>query len=82
MEKFTSLSNIELMYIDGGFNASRDWNKIPTFIKNKKYNFFSAPVSHEDEKYCLIIVSSLGFCKALDKSSNITHKFFNSSFRE
>ena len=26
MEKFTSLSNIELMYIDGGFNA-KGYNK-------------------------------------------------------
>lgn len=27
MEKFTSLSNIELMYIDGGFNAKGVWHK-------------------------------------------------------
>lgn len=29
MEKFTSLSNIELMYIDGGFNAKEFGINLP-----------------------------------------------------
>ena len=34
MEKFTSLSNIELMYIDGGFNAKGVWHKFTKKIKS------------------------------------------------
>ena len=34
MEKFTSLSNIELMYIDGGFNAKRSNHAGIVFIRD------------------------------------------------
>ena len=40
MEKFTSLSNIELMYIDGGFNAKGVWHKLTKKIKSCRDSFY------------------------------------------
>ena len=40
MEKFTSLSNIELMYIDGGFNAKGVWHKFTKKIKSCWDSFY------------------------------------------
>lgn len=40
MEKFTSLSNIELMYIDGGFNAKGVWHKFTKKIKSCLDSFY------------------------------------------
>ena len=46
MEKFTSLSNIELMYIDGGFNAKGVWHKFTKKIKSCWDSFYPVSYTH------------------------------------
>ena len=51
--KYKNCSSINISNINLD-NLSRNSSRENSYI-TKKYNFFSAPISHEDEKYCLII---------------------------
>lgn len=56
MEKFTSLSNIELMYIDGGFNAKGVWHKFTKKIKSCWDSFYQGFSDYNFIKKCIIKV--------------------------
>ena len=67
-------STEEEYFIDGGFNASRDWNKIPTFIKNKKQNGYKV----DDFIGVPVLTSTIDFCISagdLSKGSNHNNAF-------